>query len=211
LDYGLNWIDPTNQIVINNLSTGIAYSMWYYAVTATGESPIFVASVASVSSTPNAPIIDMITPSSDGTIFYVDFTPPTYTGLAIDNVNPGTISNYTYTINNGLDYFVFDPAQTGPQLVITGGVLGRIYYVVIAAINEQGTGDTSLVTSIQTFIPCFAKGSKILTNQGYICIEELKVGDMVKTLNDGYLPVHSIGNKEIMPPQNTTEESRPYI
>lgn len=41
--------------------------------------------------------------------------------------------------------------------------------------------------------PCFKKGTKILTNNGYKPIENLKPGDLVKTLLDGYKPIFMIG------------------
>ena len=41
--------------------------------------------------------------------------------------------------------------------------------------------------------PCFKEGSKILTNLGYKYIEELRKGDMVKTLLNNYKPIAMIG------------------
>ena len=49
-------------------------------------------------------------------------------------------------------------------------------------------------------IPCFKEGSKILTDQGYKLIQDLKKGDLVKTLNHGYLPIDLIGKREIFHP-----------
>jgi hypothetical protein len=41
--------------------------------------------------------------------------------------------------------------------------------------------------------PCFLKGSKILTDKGYVPVENIRAGDKVKTVNDGFVPVHAIG------------------
>jgi hypothetical protein len=45
--------------------------------------------------------------------------------------------------------------------------------------------------------PCFKENSKILTDKGYIKVEDLKKGDLVQTLNDGFKPIYMIGKKEI--------------
>jgi hypothetical protein len=45
--------------------------------------------------------------------------------------------------------------------------------------------------------PCFKIGSKILTDKGYIAIEYLRNGDLIKTLKNGYLPIVIIGKSEI--------------
>ena len=53
--------------------------------------------------------------------------------------------------------------------------------------------------------PCFKEGSEILTNKGYIPIEKLKNGDLVKTLKNGYLPIVIIGKSKIY---NSGDEER---
>jgi hypothetical protein len=46
-------------------------------------------------------------------------------------------------------------------------------------------------------IPCFNKDSKIFTNKGYIPIQNLRKGYLIKTLRDGYKPLDMIGYREI--------------
>ena len=53
--------------------------------------------------------------------------------------------------------------------------------------------------------PCFKEDSKILTNNGYIPIQNLRKGDLVKTLNQGYIPIDMIGTSEFI---NTICEER---
>jgi len=46
-------------------------------------------------------------------------------------------------------------------------------------------------------VTCFNKNTKILTNNGYKCIQELRKGDLVKTLINGFVPIDMIGYKDI--------------
>jgi len=45
--------------------------------------------------------------------------------------------------------------------------------------------------------PCFKEDSKILTNKGYVPIQYLRKGDLIKTLKHGYKPIHIISCKQI--------------
>lgn len=49
-------------------------------------------------------------------------------------------------------------------------------------------------------ITCFNKDSKILTNNGYVAIQDLKKGDFVKTLCNGFVPIYNVGYREIFNP-----------
>lgn len=44
--------------------------------------------------------------------------------------------------------------------------------------------------------PCFESGTQILTKEGLKNIEEVKVGDLVYTHKNRYMPVIDIGSKE---------------
>jgi len=58
------------------------------------------------------------------------------------------------------------------------------------------TGGNGLYKS-QPSLVCFKEGSLILTENDYQPIENLKKGDLVKTLKNGFVPIHSIGKKTI--------------
>ena len=48
------------------------------------------------------------------------------------------------------------------------------------------------------YLPCFKEGTKILTDQGYKLIEDLRKGDLIKTLKHDYLPVEILGKSEMV-------------
>ena len=47
---------------------------------------------------------------------------------------------------------------------------------------------------------CFKEGSKILTDKGYQLVQDLRKGDLVKTLKHDFVPINMIGKKEINNP-----------
>ena len=64
--------------------------------------------------------------------------------------------------------------------------------------NTGGKGGVGLVVLVITFsAPCFKLGTKILTDNGYKRIEELRKGNLVKTLLNNYQPIVMIGKQDI--------------
>jgi hypothetical protein len=47
-------------------------------------------------------------------------------------------------------------------------------------------------------VVCFKKGAQILTNDGYRPVEELRKGDLIQTVEHGFLPINMIGKREIV-------------
>jgi len=70
----------------------------------------------------------------------------------------------------------------------------------ITKYDSSGVQDTSdgfpitdgIVNPFGLYISCYSKGTKILCKDGYIAIEDLSIGTLVKTLNHGYLEVGNI-------------------
>ena len=60
-----------------------------------------------------------------------------------------------------------------------------------------GYGSTPTIAFFNFTYPCFLEGSKIETNKGYVPVESLRNGDLVKTYKDGFKAVKYIGTRTI--------------
>jgi len=95
----------------------------------------------------------------------------------------GTLINSNYAIGGTL---------TGRQFGggMTFDATGNFYV-------SNGGGNPNQIAAILPPLPCFKHDTKILTSKGYIYVQDLRKGDLVKTLNNGYLPIEMIGKKKI--------------
>ena len=69
--------------------------------------------------------------------------------------------------------------------------------VLYGTLSVGGNGNNGAIFYYSLPIVCFKENSKILTDKGYVQIQDIKRGDLVKTIKHGYIPVHTIGKKEI--------------
>ncbi len=58
------------------------------------------------------------------------------------------------------------------------------------------TGDVLQFQDIEQII-CFARGTQISTNRGEVAIEDLEIGDMVNTMDNGLQPIRWIGKRTV--------------
>ena len=70
---------------------------------------------------------------------------------------------------------------------------------------------TTTPTTTNKSFTCFKEGTKIFTDKGYKNIENLKKGDLVKTLNDGYKPIYMIGKRNIYHVANMRERIKDQL
>ena len=74
------------------------------------------------------------------------------------------------------------------------------------AITSSINASTGVITYILPDAPCFLEGTKILSLKNnveqYRPIQGLRKGDLVKTINNGYLPIDMIGTTRIYNPGN---------
>jgi len=80
---------------------------------------------------------------------------------------------------------------------------GNIYadYYDLMSISSLSYNDI-YITNISFMNPCFKEGSKILTENGYQPIEQLRKGDKVMTYRHGLKAIDMIGYREIYHPAN---------
>jgi len=116
--------------------------------------------------------------------------------------NPSPVNITTFSIANGSTLSVgttYSQVLANVSLVNTvGNYLGYNWQLVP---NSQDATyfDLNVISYIAP-TPCFLKGTKILTDQGYIPIEFLKKEHLVKTSLNGLKPIFLIGKKEIYHP-----------
>jgi hypothetical protein len=127
---------------------------------------------------PNAPVIGTITGTSGQ--LSVAFTSPTNNG--------GTaITNYAYSIDNGVTFTTLSPTQTTSPIVITGLTNGTAYPVVIYAINSVGNGaPSSAVSGTPSIVPTTLATWNFTANVSPTNVPtNITISDLVQGNNNG--------------------------
>jgi len=63
--------------------------------------------------------------------------------------------------------------------------------------NRGGSGGSGIVIISAPGLTCFKEDTKILTDQGYKLIQDLRKGDLVQTLNHGFKSISMIGSSKM--------------
>ena len=94
-------------------------------------------------------------------------------------------------------------AITVNYVSVNAGTLGLAFdnegsFYTVNTVTTNGVSNSLI---IKVFTPpalaCFKEDSLILTNNGYVSIQDLRKGDLVKTRNHDFLAIDSIGYREI--------------
>lgn len=105
------------------------------------------------------------------------------------NTIPGGLTGYSpYTFGTTSDYesVVFNTLGS-PDFTQSAGVV----------FNAGSSDGLLLAAYLQPASVCFLEGARILTDRGEVVVEDLRVGDRVKTFRSGYLPVTAVGTSRM--------------
>lgn len=112
---------------------------------------------------------------------YLDVFYPTHTDSALLIPSSGNTLVALATYNDGNNVII---SQNSYQSIVNGALV--IYSIVNKYSPGQGVS-----------VPCFKEDTIILTENGYKLIQDLRKGDLIKTLQNGYKQIDMIGKKEI--------------
>jgi hypothetical protein len=192
-----NWTSGTNFTV-----TGLYSDLTYYFKIIANNGTDSNASNASDGVIisiygPNAPTITRITSHNQKAT--INFTQTPSNSNIINYV-------YSYKTNNSstfTDFTLCSPATTTTPLTITGltnrAVISyriRSFDGIFYSKNSNTYYNQFMYTSEP--MVCFKDTTKILTNNGYIAIRNLKKGDLVETFGHGLKPITVIKKQEII-------------
>jgi hypothetical protein len=136
------------------------------------------------------------------------------TTFAITVLNVFTYVQYSIVIYNNILYTTNYNNGTIKQLDLNGNIINSSWATTTSnsdglCINrtylycsDDGNPNGSIYKFLLTpelfqSIACFKEGTKILTSRGYRRIEDLRKGDLIKTVLNDHLPIDMIGKREI--------------
>ena len=154
--------------------------------------------------------------SDNGGIYtYNAQQPPSFTIIpSFLSVTAGTYVNNYYSINSTgtaiTSYSISPAVGNGLNFNTSTGLLSGVFNnvsttsyrttYIITGTNSNGSSTATFSLDIFPQMVCFLKDSKILTKQGYRPIQDLRKGDLIKTIKHGYVPIDMIGYREIYNP-----------
>jgi hypothetical protein len=134
----------TSPLLVTGLVGGTAYDVKIRAANVVGEGTASTKTAITYLAKPGTPTIGSITPGNQE--LSITFTAPASDGGA-------SITNYMYSLDNGVTFVSFSPAQTTSPLRITNLIAGTSYSIKILATNSVGQGTSSTTVVGSTIAP----------------------------------------------------------
>ncbi len=123
----------------------------------------------------------------NGNAIYWDFTVS-----VTDGTNTYQIGLFDYDVDGNGNSIGVD-GEDGYFMAFIGGTIPPLNTTLtITAIIDNGPS-----IDVDTVVPCFMAGTRIDTPQGQCLIEDLRVGDVVQTLDNGPQIIRWIGKREL--------------
>lgn len=91
----------------------------------------------------------------------------------------------------------------GSIIVTSGPIVPGESYTSLFVDGTPGQNNTDRPDSEEqsaryaTLVVCFARGTRIETDSGEVPVEKLRVGDLVRTKDNGFKPIQWVGHREI--------------
>jgi hypothetical protein len=126
-------------------------------------------------------------------------TDSTGTNVIVSNTN-----NIYYTNNGGTTWSSYNINGQCPVTISSDGL------TMYAFVNGTGLYQFQYPPPPPPII-CFHESTKILTNLGYQSIRDLLKGDLIQTVDHGYVPIELIGHREIYHPANTYDRIKDQL
>ena len=111
---------------------------------------------------------------------------------------PLQITGETIATTIGTCNLIATVSRTLNNLVIPSRY-NTVMYTILKSSSPNPIIKIGAVTNFDPH-PCFLEGTEILTDKGYIPIQDLRAGDKVKTLNNGFVPIFAIGKRGMVHP-----------
>ena len=123
------------------------------------------------------------------------------------NVGPGVINNVyklsldgtTWSVFMNNTNFLLPPLRPEPNAPYPDDYSSGISAILNISPNNYliSNWNFNSIFLYNYHFVCFKEDTKILTDKGYVMIQNLRKGNLIKTLKDGFVSLHSIGYTKI--------------
>ncbi len=109
-------------------------------------------------------------------------------------ISPGELMSFNSPVTGDTQVIYYGKTDLG-SLKFFDPVQEYYYY----ASNHGNTESAGASVAKETYtIPCFLRGTLIATERGEVTVEELAIGDLVKTMDGGFKPVTWVGKRSYL-------------
>ena len=198
------------SVTIGNSLTSIGYGMFGFCSSLRSVTiPNSVTSIGSYAFS-NSGLTSITIPNSVTSIGLEGFS--ACTGLTSITIPKSVTSIGNYAFYNCINLLsvTFNQTQNLPPIGVSAfsnNASGNKAYYMRGVLGPSGENPVTYLASkgfakTEPFGPvvCFKEDTKILTDKGYIPIQDLRKGDLIKTLKHDFKPICMIGKKEIYHP-----------